>query len=101
MSHRDPKEVFKSIVSFVIIIMLVVFVLAGCSTVVPVTAKFPSRPEGTEKCVELKKLSDDAKLSDVSTIVNDNYSEHYKCAVKVDAWNEWYDTQKKIFEGIK
>jgi hypothetical protein len=95
------KEVFRTVLGFVLILMLVVFVLTGCSTVVPVTAKFPNRPEGTEKCLELKKLSTDAKLSDVSNTINDNYSEHYKCAAKNDTWNEWYETQKQIFEKLK
>jgi hypothetical protein len=95
------REVFKSVLGFVLVLMLVVFVLTGCSTVVPVTAKFPQKPEGVEKCAELKKLGDDAKLSDVSNIINDNYAEHFKCSIKNDTWNEWYDQQKKIFEGIK
>jgi hypothetical protein len=94
-------EVFKSVLSFVIILMLVVFVLAGCTTVVPVKAKFPERPEDTAKCAELHKLDESAKLSDVSATVNDNYAEYYKCSIKVDTWNEWYENQKRIFEGIK
>lgn len=101
MSHRDPKEVFKSIMSFVLILLLVVFVLAGCSTTVPVVAKFPERPSDTSACPQLEKLDDNAKLSDVITTVNDNYAEYYKCSVKNDTWNEWYEKQKKIFESFK
>jgi hypothetical protein len=29
-----------------------------------------------------------------------NYNTYYECAVKVDAWQEWYQIQKKIHEDI-
>ena len=99
MSHK--KEIFKSVLGFVIILMLVVFVLAGCSTTVPVTAKFPDAPKNVELCPQLQKLNDGSKLSDVSTTVNINYSSYYECAVKNDKWNEWYQIQKQIFEKVK
>ena len=76
--------------------------LAGCSTTVPVTAKFPAVPNRLlEKCPNLQKLDDDAKLSDVSKTVTLNYTTYYECAVKGDAWIEWYQIQKKIFEELK
>lgn len=74
--------------------------LSGCSTVVPVTAKFPEPPKYTAACPQLQKLNDSAKLSDVSSTINVNYSTYYECAVKVDSWNEWYEIQKRIFEGV-
>jgi starvation-inducible outer membrane lipoprotein len=77
--------------------------LSACSTVVPVTAKFPQSP-GTllqEPCPNLQKLSDEAKLSDVAKTVTVNYSEYYTCAVKLDAWQRWYREQKIIYEGLK
>jgi len=84
-----------------------VFALAlafsGCSTTVPVTAKFPQAP-GTlvqEPCPDLKKLQDEAKLSDVAKTVIVNYSEYYLCAVKLEAWQRWYSEQKIIYEGLK
>jgi len=30
-----------------------------------------------------------------------NYGTYYECAVKTDAWIEWYQKQKIIFENIK
>lgn len=97
------KEVVKSVTIFVCILLLVVFVLTGCSTTVPVVAKFPEEPSkiATEACPNLQKLNDDAKLSDVAKTVSINYSTYYECAVKVDTWNEWYKIQKQIYEGIK
>ena len=76
--------------------------IAGCSTTVPVTAKFPDVPERLLiKCPQLEKLKDEAKLSDISKTVAINYSTYYECAVKNDAWIEWYQVQKRIFESIK
>jgi uncharacterized protein YceK len=80
--------------------LLIALLLSGCSTVVPVTAKFPEAPKYTETCPQLQKLNEGAKLSDVSTTININYSTYYECAVKVDKWNEWYEIQKRIFEGV-
>jgi len=82
--------------------LLIVLLLAGCSTTVPVTAKFPAAPKSsTEACPQLQKLNNDAKLSDVATTVTINYSTYYECAVKNDAWIEWYQIQKTIFESVK
>jgi hypothetical protein len=80
--------------------LLIALLLSGCSTVVPVTAKFPEAPKRTDSCPQLQKLNDTAKLSDVANTVNINYSTYYECAVKVDTWNEWYQVQKQIFEGV-
>jgi hypothetical protein len=77
--------------------------LSACSTTVPVVAKFPAAP-GTlvqEPCPDLKKLEEQAKLSDVAKIVTVNYSEYYMCAVKLEAWQRWYREQKIIYEGLK
>jgi len=81
--------------------LIISLLLSGCSTVVPVTAKFPEPPGkgAMARCPDLQKLKDDAKLSDVATTVTMNYSTYYECAVKADTWQEWYNIQKIIFEG--
>jgi hypothetical protein len=100
MSHNKNKEVFRGILTFVIIIMLVVFAVTGCSTTVPVTAKFPEKPDAVEACPTLDTVADDVKLSQLTETTAKNYSEYYKCSVKNDTWNEWYETQKRIFEKV-
>ena len=76
--------------------------LTGCSTTVPVTAKFPGTPNTIQQqCPPLQKLKDDAKLSEVANTVTLNYSTYYECSVKVDGWIEWYQIQKQIFESVK
>ena len=84
------------------LILLVMFFISGCSTTVPVTAKFPEVPAKLlEKCPNLQKVQDEAKLSDVAKTVTVNYSTYYDCAVKHDGLVEWYQIQKKIFESVK
>lgn len=97
MSHQ--KDLVKSISGFVLVIMLVVFVLVGCTTV-PVTAKFPDKPKNTEACPQLDTVNDGVKLSELTNTVAKNYGTYYECAVKNDTWNEWYEIQKRIFEGV-
>lgn len=83
--------------------LFILLLLAGCSTTVPVTAKFPDAPGNVAMtaCPQLQKLNEDAKLSDISKTVSVNYGTYYECAVKTDAWIEWYQIQKRIFEGVK
>ena len=100
---RDNRDqgIVSSMIIFAIVIMLVL-AITGCSTAVPVTARFPDPPGSlaTQSCAELQKLKDDARLSDISRTVTLNYSSYYECAVKTDAWIEWYKIQKMIFEGV-
>ena len=82
--------------------VLLSLLLVGCSTV-PVTMKFPEAPGNIAltACPQLQKLQEDAKLSDISKTVSVNYTTYYECAVKNDAWIEWYQKQKQIFENVK
>ena len=77
--------------------------MVGCSTTVPVTMKFPEAPGivAMTPCPQLQKITEDAKLSDITKTITVNYGTYYECAVKNDAWIEWYQKQKIIFEGVK
>ena len=84
-------------------IFLLALILAGCSTTTPVARKFPEAP-GTlaqTSCPNLQKLQEEAKLSDISKTVSVNYGTYYECAVKLDAWIDWYKIQREIFESVK
>ncbi len=86
----------KYLVCFFLILM------TGCSTVVPVKSKFPDVPERLMvKCPQLEKVSETPTLSDVTKIITNNYTTYYDCAVKHDAFIEWYNIQKNIFESVK
>ena len=84
-------------------ILLLSLLLVGCSTVVPVAQKFPEAPGNIAMtpCPQLQKLQEDAKLSDITKTVTVNYGTYYECAVKTDAWIEWYQKQQQIFNNIK
>jgi hypothetical protein len=54
-----------------------------------------------QPCPELKKLESNPQLSQVAEVINHNYSEYWQCAVKLDAWQEWYRKQEIIHKGLK
>ena len=84
-------------------IIIGTLLLTGCSTTVPVTAKFPAAPAVLmEKCPQLKKLQgDQVSIVYLHTTVVENYTSYHECSVKVEAWQEWYSSQKKIFNEVK
>lgn len=88
-----------TILTFVLL-FIVIAIISGCATAVPVAMKFPEPPgrEAQTRCANLEKLPDDVKLSDISRVIAKNYTTYYECAIKADAWQEWYQVQKNIFE---
>ena len=85
------------------LVILLALVLGGCSTVVPVTQRWPEAPglQATTACKPLEKLGTAPQLSDVAQTVANNYNEYWNCSIKLDAWIEWYQKQKIIHEGLK
>jgi hypothetical protein len=85
-----------------LVVLAISLALTACSTLVPVTMTFPEAPgrQAQVACPNLQKLKDDALLSDVSRTITINYSTYYECAVKTDAWIEWYEIQRRIFESV-
>ena len=96
MQGTTPLELLMKIVAAALLTM----VLTGCSTVVPVTVKFPDPPGrlATTTCSPLKKLEDTSGISDIARTVAGNYSLYYECWVKTEAWIEWYHIQRQLFE---
>lgn len=86
-----------------ILLSLSLLVLTGCSTVVPVKQKWPEAPglQSMLPCPQLKKLEDSSTLSGVAKTVSVNYDEYYMCAVKLDAWQEWYKKHEVIYKEVK
>lgn len=81
--------------------LLFVTVLAGCSAV-PVARHFPEVPEELKVgCPDLGEVAQTEKLSEVITVVTDNYSKYHECRIKVDSWIMWYNSQKEIFDSVK
>ena len=56
----------------------------------------------TEKAPELKPVPADKKeFTDLLENVNENYGQYYDVREKYNAWIEWYNTQKRIYEDVK
>jgi hypothetical protein len=85
-----------------LLLILAFVILSGCSTTVPVTVKFPSIPEELNvQCPPLNKIPNDAKLSDISKTVTQNYKQYKDCSANNSGLIEWFNKQKKIFEELQ
>lgn len=81
--------------------LLLSLTLVGCSTA-PVVMKFPEAPDALmERCEDLDKIPQTKQLSVTAETVIKNYSKYHNCKLKVDEWQNWYNSNKKIFESVK
>lgn len=84
------------------IVLLAPLLLTGCLLKQPVPVKqvWPDVPkELLEACPDLKQINPDTKkLSEIITVVSENYATYYDCKAKIDDWIVWYNGQKKIYE---
>ena len=83
--------------------LILLLLLAGCSTTVPVKRTFPEVPkELLIRCPELKEVpAGTEKLSELLSVVADNYGQYKERQLSVELWNEWYQEQKKVFDSVK
>lgn len=86
---------------YAIYYMLLATLVSACQPVI-VERNFPNVPPDLQKpCNRLNELKQDTtKLSEVLQNVTSNYSIYHECKIKVDAWNEWYTEQKRIFNEV-
>jgi hypothetical protein len=49
----------------------------------------------------LNNLNPPKQLSDLIDNASYNYGNYYELEAKYKAWQEWYNSQKKIFEEVK
>jgi hypothetical protein len=78
--------------------------LAGCSTAVPIVQKFPepTSQELMQSCPALKEAQTNTeKLTDLMSVVADNYKEYHLCRDRVNDWISWYNKQKENFGTVK
>jgi hypothetical protein len=85
-----------------LLLILSLLMLTACNEI-PVARHFPAVPdELLLACPDLKQVDPSTtKLSTVVSVVASNYGQYQECKIKVDAWVEWYKTQKDIFESVK
>ena len=83
-------------------LLILILLLAGCSTTVPVKRTFPAVPEELKAaCPDLKEVPEGTtELSKTLDVVVQNYGQYKECQLKVDLWTDWYDKQKKIFDEV-
>jgi len=76
--------------------------ITGCSVTTPVKRNFPPAPEALMKqCDDLKLLAGDkVSITDLLKVVVENYSLYYECSNKVDGWNDWYKSMKRIYDEV-
>jgi hypothetical protein len=87
-----------------ILAIFLVVLVAGCSTTAPVVVKFPEVPEVLVQPADKLTPLDTSKkieLSDIIENANENAGKYYSLREKYNAWIEWYNSQKKIFESVK
>ena len=86
-----------------ILSVFLIVLMAGCTTV-PVTMKFPDAPDTLlQPAGKLIPLDTNKKiqLSDIIENANENAGKYYELREKHNAWIEWYNSQKKVFDSIK
>lgn len=83
------------------LIVCAVLVLTGCA--VPVARNFPDIPPAlTTSCDHLTLVAEGTeKLSEVLIVVTENYAKYHQCQIKVETWQQWYRTQKDIFDSVR
>lgn len=85
------------------IFLIFCILLSGCVSFKGDMPKFPDRPEFLEKsCKELMLIKEDeTKFSNILIVVTKNYGIYHECKIKNELWNEWYNSQRRIYEGLK
>lgn len=95
----------KTIVSLILVSTLS---LQGCSYLPKLVSAKPDFPKpyldektgAMPQCGDLKPIPIEVNsLSSVFKIVAENYTSYWQCSNKVDGWNQWYEVQKRNYEG--
>lgn len=83
-----------------IYLLTFILFLTGCSTVLPVTQKFPEAPEILmEKCPPLETINkSEIVLSEFLKVVTRNYGKYHNCSNQIESWQKWYKEQQQIFQ---
>jgi len=89
---------------FILVVFIVLlFLITACSTAVPITQKFPDAPDMLkEKCPPLKTIpGEKVTIIEFTRTVSENYTLYHQCAGRTDAWIDWYQQQKKIWDDVR
>jgi hypothetical protein len=87
-----------------LIVALMLVGIAGCATkVAPVSLKWPDAPtELMEPADDLTTLKpEQTRLSDLIDNANINFSRYYILKDRYEAWQQWYNTHRQIYQGAQ
>ena len=80
------------------------FLLSACAnTTAPVIPNWPLVPSDLQQpAQDLTPLAEDKhNLSDLIENANENYSQYYILKEKYEGWQNWYNSQQKIWQGLQ
>ena len=83
-------------------LVISLFIVAGCTTTVPVTSAFPSPPQVLmEHCGTLQTIDKETVLlSEFLQTVRTNYEKYHNCSDLVKEWQNWFTQQKAIYDKL-
>jgi hypothetical protein len=85
-----------------IFLVITLFIIAGCTTTVPVTSEFPTPPQVLmESCGTLQTIDKETVLlSEFLQTVRTNYEKYHNCSDLVKEWQNWFTQQKAIYDKL-
>lgn len=85
------------------ILSIVFFILIGCTSIPPVTPRFPTQDSKDllTKCPDLKQIEgNQVAITDLLKSIVHNYTLYYECSLKNENWIRWYKEQKQLYDSI-
>ena len=85
------------------LIIVSLFLLSACANnVAPIMPKWPDAPADLQQpAQDLTPLPPEKRnLSHLISNSNDNYSQYYILKEKYEGWQNWYNNQKQIWQGL-
>jgi len=86
-----------------LIVILSLLLSACANTAAPVLPNWPVAPADLQEPVaDLTPLAPEQRnLSDLLDNANNNYTQYYILKERVEGWQNWYNTQQKIWKGLQ
>lgn len=86
------------------LVITIVCLLSACAnTNAPIMPKWPTAPTDLQQPAnDLIPLNPNQRnLSDMIENANNNYTQYYILKEKFEGWQNWYNNQQKIWDGLQ